>query len=223
MSELDGMQLRYLVDISSADGNVFPDNEITVLGKGWDRGIGKGIPAKLIDLLDSEKDGTFGPYHDDGVPDAAGTGYWKNIHWQLEKAQRQRFNLAVLDNMENEHFKLFELKRAIDVVLTYKMGVLLKNPEKINENPISLVEHINTFGIIVEENCGTPVSMDKLRRDAHKPDLPVWFVGRSFADEWVRHTAIDAVHYHHMGVSISNEMTWLSSRDILLPKQRVQA
>ena len=193
MSDLQGIPLRYLVDTDKYTEYYDPTQqdipyEVLVVSRHWDKRAPRGIPAKLIDLLSTE----YGPFIEEGVPDPAKPGFWKNLHFQLEKAQNQGFKLVVIDNMENKNFNQYELKRTIDVVYTYKLninrpegiGVILKNVTQINVHELnSLISHINVFGIISEENnnaknwaggpSGVVKQLDMLRRNAEKPDLPL--------------------------------------------------
>src|SRR6266566_9253689 len=234
MSDLQGIPLRYLVDTDKYTEYYNPTQqdipyEILVVSRHWDKRAPRGIPAKLIDLLSTE----YGPFIEEGVPDPKGVGFWKNLHFQLEKAQNQGFKLVVLDNMENKNFSQFELKRAIDVVYTYKLninkpegvGVILKNVTQITTfiDFIPLVSHINVFGLIEEENCGNPVLLDMLRRNAENPDLPIWFITKSYGKEWAQRIVDEAAQFSNIGVTYSNDaLLYSSSNDLLTPKLRVQ-
>ncbi|HYT41505.1 MAG TPA: hypothetical protein VEP90_04120 [Methylomirabilota bacterium] len=232
MSDLQGIPLRYLVDTDKYTEYYDPTQqdipyEILVVSRHWDKRAPRGIPAKLIDLLSTE----YGPFIEEGVPDPKGTGFWKNLHFQLEKAQNQGFKLVVLDNMENKNFNQYELKRAIDVVYTYKLninrpegiGVILKNVSQITtfEDLNPLISHINVFGLIAEY-CGNPVRLDMLRRDAEKPDLPIWFITKSFGKEWAQRIVDESTSFCNIGITYSSDaILYSNSNDLLVPKLRV--
>ena len=215
--ELFGLPLRYLKGRSNDNPYKGSRDEIVLVGYEATHVPPSGIPVKYCTLLDQENDGRSGPYLSPNVPDPKQSGYYRNIHNQLELAQNQRFKLIEWDHAADEHLDEFDVKRAIDLALVYKIGVLFKNPGAIKKyNPTEHIKHPNVFGIIVEKECGSVMAMDSLRRAAGKPELPIWFV--AYGDRrWADVMAIDAKKYINVGVTFSPTGEYEDSIDILVP------
>ena len=231
--ELYGLSLRYLIGGWDDDPSIEPETNV-IYEFGYDvlRPSKSGAMAiKYGNLLDQSKTDRYGPYlvstgnalaYDLKVPDPKHTGYYRNIHSQLELAQKFGYKLIEWDNADNENFALFDVKRAVDVSMTYKIGVIFKNPGLIKFDITSLIAHPNVYGMIVEENCGTASAMDKLRRDAKKPLLPIWFVSYGSTDRWAQETAIEARPFYHIGISHSYNGRYNHSLDVLKPRVRTE-
>jgi hypothetical protein len=231
--ELYGLSLRYLIGGWDDDPSIEPETDV-IYEFGFDvqrPSRSSMLAIKYGNLLDQSKTDRYGPYlvptgnalaFNLKVPDPKKTGYYLNIHSQLELAQKFGYKLIEWDNPDNENFVLFDLKRAIDVAMTYKIGVIFKNPGLIKFDITPLIAHPNVFGMIVEENCGIVPALDKLRRDAKKPLLPIWFVSYGSSDQWAQDIATEARRFFHMGVTHSYNGRYNQSLDVFKPRIRVE-
>ena len=175
---------------------------------------------KYCNLFDEKNTGQYGPYlHDsdtaqnygEGQVDPKGAGWAKNIQEQLDRAKG--FTYVEWDNPD-----AYPVSAVLDAISrTEKAGlkVIAKNPGIVPGDDVSYVKRC--YGIIVEEGAGTPLEMDKLRRDAGKPDLPVWFVAFGDGKAWATQTANEARQYTNMGVTYSTQGEYGNSTDILKP------
>jgi len=214
--ELYGLPLRYLINRDIEDEWEAKDDEVIVVGPDHIRKTKRGISVKYCTLY---KDGkALDPGTDQKKYTPETSIYYKNLHDQFGITQKYGFKLIVLDNLNDPTFNEFCVRRAVDLAFVYKLGVILKNPQ-LSFNALDLLKHPDVFGMIIDR-AGTPATMDKLRRDAGKPLLPIWYIG-SGEREALDNIAIDAVHYHHIGVSFSSKGEYQNSIDILRPKVRI--
>ena len=105
---------------------------------------------------------------------------------------------------------------AIELASSYGLKVIAKNPGLLGD-ATSYVAHPNVYGIIVEHGAGSPDEMDALRRQAGKPEIPVWFVTFGAGREWALSTADAAKNYRGMGVTYSSAGEYGNVVDILSP------
>ena len=105
---------------------------------------------------------------------------------------------------------------AIDLAASYDRKVIAKNPGLVSD-PTSYIAHPNVHGVIVERGAGNAGDMDRLRRKAGKPSLPVWFVAFGNGRAWASGIASAAKSYRNMGVTYSSAGEYGNSIDILRP------
>ena len=170
----------------------------------------------------------YGPYlpHDDiyrqygeGRPDPQGQGFRRNLVEQLDRCKQLGHVLVEEDNPDS--YPLSAVMLGLALAQERGLGVIAKNPLLMKEGAPSYVAHPNVFGIIVEEDCGTPAEMDRLRRSADKPELPVWFVSYGDGRSWALQAAkeIQAAGYVNMGVTYSRIGEYGNSENVLTPMQ----
>ena len=130
----------------------------------------------------------------------------------------QGFEYVELDNPDAYDIK--DVIGAIELAATYGLKVIAKNPELIERGSVEYVAHPNVYGIVVEKLAGNPLGMNDLRRDAHKPDLPVWFVSFGDGAKWADNAAITIrlAGSRNMGVTWSRHGEYVTSEDILRPR-----
>ena len=154
----------------------------------------KGMAIAYCNLFDEEGTGKYGPYlhtsdtakqYGEGQIDPAGPGWDKNLREQFLRRKRQGFAYVELDNPDA--YRLSDVLRAVDRAGEYGLKVIAKNPLLMEGDPTPYLAHPDVFGAIVERGAGDPVRMDRLRKAAGKPDLPIWFVafgaGRAWAED----------------------------------------
>ena len=234
--------LRYLINRDVEDKWEANKDEVIVLSTfdmsmAINKTMKEGVPVRYVDLLQDgnalplEKEETvsviFGQSHTKRV-----YPFYENIHVQFEQAQKYGFKFVVLDHGDSYPeievkraggtYLESPVKRAVDVALTYKLGVILVNPHLYSFNINSLLAHINVHGIIIDTiKPISPATIDMTRRTADVPDMPVWYVASGDENKKaIENIAIDAVHYHHMGVSYSSKEKYVNSLDLLRPKQK---
>ena len=220
LDELSSAVMRYLIDRPATEKWPAKPDEVVVTSN--DRPMGSGaIAVKHINLFDDTGTGRFGPYINQhtNIPDPKGKeqGYYRNLHRQFELAQHYGFKLCVLDNIACEHFEQFDVKRAIDLALTYKIGVLLRNVGSIKYDVAPLLEHYNVFGMI-EDNTSSPQVMDNMRKSVKRDLMPVWYVGHNDLD--ALNSVVATIQTHkllYMSVTYSLSGTYTDSVDLLKP------
>jgi hypothetical protein len=225
---LFGMPLDYLIGADGPQGGTAGRITETPFGA-RPAAAGSSVAYCNLRCEDGEPD-EFGPYlpHDDifaqykeGRPDPQGQGFQRNIVEQLDRCRQLGHTLVEEDNPDS--YELPAVMLGIDLAQQRGLGVVAKNPGLMKDGAPTYVAHPNVFGIIVEKDCGTPAQMDDLRRNAGKPDLPVWFVSfgdnRSSARRLAK--AITSAGFVNMGVTYSAQGEYESSEDILLPLARV--
>jgi hypothetical protein len=142
-----------------------------------------GIAIKYGNLFDEQNAGIYGPYlgtsdtaaeYNEGQIDPRGSGWLKNLRGQFERAKRQGFEYIELDNPDA--YSVREVVGAVDEAARFGLKVIAKNPMLLEGDPLPYLAHPNIHAIIVEKGAGAPPEMEKLRRAAGVPRLPVWFV-----------------------------------------------
>lgn len=218
--------LRYLIGADSDQQLTGVAGEIIEVGYDVRDVPHLGTAIKYCNLLDEKHSGDYGPYlkmtgtakqYNEYVPDPDQEGFQDNLDDQFERADHDGFAYVELDNPDDKHFKFKHLKMAVDLAESYGLKVIFKNPLVIDYDVKELIAHPNVYGIIVEKDAGNPVQMDKLRRDAGKQFLPVWFVSFGDGKRWTQDIAIDAAHYKNMGVTYSSDGEYGNCVDILRP------
>ena len=176
---LAGKPLRYLIGGSAGQGH---DAEVTMVSFSTNSPVKHGISIAYCNLFDEHNSGRYGPYlhnsdtakqYNEGQVDPKGAGWEKNLREQYERRSKAGFEYIELDNPDA--YKIKDVIGAIELAATYNLKVIAKNPG-ITDDPVSYVSHPNVYGIIVEKGAGGATDMEKLRKKAGKPDLPVWFV-----------------------------------------------
>jgi hypothetical protein len=220
---LEGKPLRYLIGASApVQGK---DSEVTEVGYDVDGVPHSGFAIAYCNLFDEENTGRFGPYlhtsdtaaqYGEGQIDAAGPGFEKNLREQFARRKAQGFQYIELDN--SDAYRIQDVIRAIELAASYGFKVIAKNPGLMaEEESRAYIAHPSIVGIIVEKDAGDAISMDRLRRRANRPTLPVWFV--AFGDDrtWAGNIARYAAGYNHMGVTYSSAGEYGNAIDLLRP------
>lgn len=212
--------LRYLIGADQPE----PD-DTTITEVGYDCGLIKGECIAYCNAFDEKNTGRFAPYrsmsdtakeYNEGEIDPTGQGFKKNLIEQFARRKSQGFRLVEIDNMDAYESRY--VLQAVDLAQLYGFGVFAKNPGLVDGSR-DYVAHKAVVGIIVEKNAGTPWEMDKLRRLAGKPLLPVYFVSFGRSKAWATQTAKDAQIFYHMGVTHSPKGEYASVQDLLIPRQ----
>lgn len=223
INPLAGKALRYLIGAESV--GMGDPGMITVVPYDH-KPVRNGWSVGYCNLLEeTTKAGRYPPYinltdtakeYDERVIDPRGLGWTRNLTEQFALRKQQGFEYIELDNPDAYSIK--DVLGAIDAAQLYGLKVIAKNPIEMKRGALEYVEHPNVYGAIVEKGAGDPESMDALRQDAGKPDLPVWFVSFGDGKMWARKTAKRASRYRNMGVTYSTRGEYENAQDILLPK-----
>lgn len=220
---LAGKQLRYLIGGSAGPGH---DDEVTMVSYSTNSPVRRGISIAYCNLFDENNSGKYGPYlHDsdtakqynEGQVDPKGEGWEKNLRDQFERRSKAGFEYIELDNPDA--YKIKDVIGAIELAATYNLKVIAKNPG-ITDDPVRYVSHPNVYGIIVEKGAGTAANMERLRKRAGKPDLPVWFVAFGSGRKWADGVANNAKNYRNMGVTYSSRGEYGNALDVLNPADK---
>lgn len=225
---LAGLPFRYLIGADYAFAGM--PGTITVVPYGHAKAF-HGITIGYCNLFDELNTGEYGPYlhtsdtaaeYNEGQIDPTGPGWIKNLSEQFRDRQKQGIEFVELDNPDA--YNMTAVRMALDYAWSaFKLKCVAKNPGLCPE-PVKYLAHSNVYGAIVENGAGSASQMDKHRREAGKPDLPVWFVffnkgnGRMIADDVVRE--IREKRYRNMGVTFSSARAeYGSSEDLLRPSE----
>jgi hypothetical protein len=220
---LAGKPLRYLIGGSSGPGH---DDEVTMVSYSTNSPVKHGISIAYCNLFDENNSGKYGPYlhnsdtakqYNEGQVDPKGAGWEKNLREQFERRRKAGFGYIELDNPDAYTIK--DVIGAIELAATYDLKVIAKNPG-ITDDPVRYVSHPNVYGIIVEKGAGGATDMEKLRRRAGKPDLPVWFVAFGSGKGWANSVASSAKNYRNMGVTYSSAGEYGNALDVLQPANK---
>ena len=217
---LTGKPLRYLIGAPSVGPG--RDDAVTVVP--YDsKPVKRGVSIGYCNLFDETNSGAYGPYlqpsdtaaqYNEGQINPLGPGWTKNLHEQFQRRRKQGFEYVELDNADGYAIK--DVIGAIELASSYGLKVIAKNPGLLGD-ATSYVAHPNVYGIIVEHGAGSPDEMDALRRQAGKPEIPVWFVAFGAGREWALSTADAAKNYRGMGVTYSSAGEYGNVIDILSP------
>ena len=220
---LAGKPLRYLIGGSSGPGH---DDEVTMVSYSTNSPVKRGLSIAYCNLFDETNSGKYGPYlhnsdtakqYNEGQVDPKGAGWEKNLREQYERRRKAGFEYIELDNPDAYNIK--DVISAIELAATYDLKVIAKNPG-ITDDPVRYVSHPNVYGIIVEKGAGGATDMEKLRRRAGKPDLPVWFVAFGSGKGWANSVASSAKNYRNMGVTYSSAGEYGNALDVLQPANK---
>ena len=219
---LAGRRLRYLIgcdaDVTGKDGEVF------VVGYDVDRPPLYGIGVGYCNLFDENHTGKYGPYlhssdtaarYREGQIDPRGPGFERNLREQLGRRKAQGFSYVELDNPDA--YSIATSVRAIELARAYGLGVVAKNPGLMEGDASLILRQGNVYGAIVEQDAGDPHGMEKLRRAAARPALPVWFVSFGAGRGWAERVAADAAEYSSMSVTYSSAGEYGNSIDVHPP------
>jgi len=223
---LAGLPLDYLIGADNPGPG--KDGRITEAGYDCAASRAHGISIKYCNLFDEKNSKRYGPYlnssdtarrYAEGQIDPKGDGWQRNLREQFARAKAQGFLYIELDNPDA--YSVMNVIGAIDLAQEYALRVIAKNPLACEWNPVSYIAHSNVYGVIVERGAGSPADMDKLRKNAGKPDLPVWFVafrkGSEDGRPWAGNAANAARAFKNVGVTFSPDGEYTSVEDILLP------
>jgi hypothetical protein len=219
---LAGKPLRYLIGTGSAGPG--RDDEVTVVSYSTASPVKRGISIAYCNLFDEHNSGRYGPYlstsdtarqYNEGQIDPRGPGWEKNLREQFERRRKHGFEYVELDNPDAYAIK--DVIGAIELAESYGLKVIAKNPGLLGGGATAYVAHRNVHGIIVERGAGGPTEMDRLRRRAGKPALPVWFVAFGSGRGWAGSIADSARNYRNMGVTYSSAGEYGNAIDILPP------
>jgi hypothetical protein len=222
---LGGMPMDYLIGNSNPQTGMA--GRITVVAYDINRVPAHGIGVGYCNLFEEAgRTGKYGPYlndsdtardYNEGQIDPKGTGWMRNLADQFRRRQKSGFKYIELDNPDA--YKTQDVNMAVSMASEYGLGVLAKNPHLCEPDPVSYLAHQNIYGAIVERGAGTARDMEHLRKEANRPNLPVWFVfhgsGHQIADETAR--IIRSAGYKNMGVTFSRKGEYGTSQDVLLP------
>jgi hypothetical protein len=220
---LAGKQLRYLIGGSAGQGH---DGEVTMVSYSTNSPVKRGISIAYCNLFDENNSGKYGPYlhnsdtakqYNEGQVDPKGAGWEKNLREQFERRSKAGFEYVELDNPDA--YRIKDVIGAIELAATYNLKVIAKNPG-ITDDPVRYVSHPNVYGIIVEKGAGGAADMERLRKRAGKPDLPVWFVAFGSGRSWAKGVASGAKSYRNMGVTYSSAGEYGNALDVLNPANR---
>jgi hypothetical protein len=220
---LAGKRLRYLIGATGAAAG--RDGEVTEVSYDAREPARRGVSIAYCNLFDQKNTGKYGPYlktserakqDHEGQIDPRGPGWEKNLRDQFERRKRQGFSYVELDNADA--YPIEDVIGAIELAGSHGLKVIAKNPLRLERAAAaSYVAHPNVYGVIVERGAGTPDDMDALRREAGKPDLPVWFVAFGSGRKWADKVAGTAKHFRGMGVTYSSDGEYGNAIDILPP------
>lgn len=218
MNPLAGRPLRYLI---GAD-NPGPARDGEIIEVGYDTPAPGGLAIGYCNLFDEHNTGALGPYlhtsdtaakYSEGQIDPKGAGWLKNLRQQFSRRAREGFSIIELDNPDAYSVK--DVVGAVDFAANeYGFKVVAKNPLIMSGDPLPYVAHGAVCGVIVERGAGNPADMHRLRCDAGKPDLPVWFVSFGHGWAWAENVARKAKGFTHMSVTYSRRGEYGSSETV---------
>lgn len=228
MNPLAGKPLRYLIgaDADSVGVRAGADDAVTEVPYDAEIPARAGLSVAYCNLFDEENTGDYGPYlnnsdtaeeYNEGQIDPRGPGWAKNLNEQFALRKQQGFEYIELDNPDAYDIK--DVIGAIDLAAQYGLKVIAKNPGLLERGGLQYVMHPNVYGIIVEKGAGSPTSMQELRVQANKPDLPTWFVAFGSGRSWAMSIAHKAMGMRNLGITYSRFGEYGSSEDILKPHQ----
>jgi hypothetical protein len=227
------MQLRYL--IGGDDSYRGADNEVVELSYDALHPAVHGTSVKYGNLFNEKYDeqsaserAYYGPYleqgdtaqqYNEGQIDPHGQGWNRNLDDQFGRAVGTGFSIIELDNPDS--YALEDVINAVARAHEAGLKVMAKNAPicKPSREIASYLGHPAVVGVVIEKDCGTPDTMDLLRKSAAKPDLPVWFVAFGMGRDWAERMAdkIRAGGYANMGVTYSEHGEYRDSEDVLVP------
>lgn len=158
-------------------------------------------------LYDQTGTGDYGPYlpdtgtsgeYGEKVVDPNGAGWTKLLTNELSFVSSG--DTVEWDNLDG--YPISAVMDAYDRTEAAGIKIVAKNPGLLRNPAAFLVlSHPAVTGCIVESGAGTPAIMDRLRKDAGKPDLPVWFVFFGTGRQEAEYCAAEARNYQNMGVT----------------------
>lgn len=223
INPLSGKRLRYLIGADADDIKLQAD-VVTVLPYDYDKPARNPLAVGYCNLFWQRGAPDCAPYlestdtaeeYDERVIDPRGPGWLKNLNWQFSRWKKLGVLYVELDNADA--YSIAAIVVAIDTAQLYGLKVIAKNPGNVKRGALEHVSHPNIYGMIVEKGAGSPREMNDLRRDANKPDLPIWFVAFGKGKAWANDTAKHARNYHNMGVTYCDDGEYETARDILIP------
>ncbi len=234
-SALAGKPLRYLIGARDVDWESFDAMGVIEVGYDID-----AVPPALRDRVIGygnfwdekyEEDGPrFGPYlkptdtarhYDEGVIDPKGPGWKKNLVAQFERRARQGIRIIELDNPDP--YPTPPVLQGYDLALEHGLSVIAKNPF-ICADGVALMAHRAVVAAIMEtDNEGMPADLHRMRIEAGRPDLPIWFVGFGHASEraHTQQIAHQAAAFKGIGVTFcegSGRDEYVNYKDLLIPR-----
>lgn len=235
--DLTGARLRYLIGTDGpypSRAEIVRDNLVVEVSYDYKGRAPHPTAIKYGNLFDEKYNaasgtGAFGPYAEpsdtasqwgEGQIDPGGAGWEKNLRHQFDRAIAAGFRRIELDNPDSYRVAavLDAYRRAGDRGLR----LVAKNPgcTDYNEDTTLLVAHPLVDGVIVEQGCGTPESMDAMRSRAGKPNLPVWFVAHGPGQvQWAGRLAATIRQHGFIGMGVTHGgKDYTSSKDVLIPK-----
>jgi lysozyme family protein len=217
--------LRYLIAVDDQLQGV-PGEMIEVGYDGPKPKIGGAV--RYCNLFDQTGTGKYGPYltatdtaaeYDELVVDPKGAGWKKLLADQCAAAEFADFDTIEFDNPDG--YTAAAVLSAVQYAADQGLRVLAKNPLLCDWDAVPYVKHPAVTGVVVEEDevDATPAAYDVLRKQAGKPQLPIYFV--AFKDRkkdgtaWATATAKAAAKYSNMFVTMSADGEYTSSMDVL--------
>lgn len=194
-SPIAGKILHYKIGVSFDEGQ---PNVLTITGYNTARPVPVGIAGAYINARQEQKGRKAGIEYmpEDDIERGYGepapvfdTGYfWDNLIGQATRLRKLGIIYVDVDNLDT-----YGAKNAIRILdKLHEMGfkVLLKNPNLIKGDNVSLLRHPAVVAMLCEEDEDTTAkSLDDLRKRALRPDLPIRVVtygDREWADDIVQ-------------------------------------
>jgi hypothetical protein len=228
MNPLAGLSLSYL--IGRNDPGPGADGVLTVAGYDATAPCENGVSAgycnlfneKYADQSDAER-AKYAPYlhtsdvadeYNEGQIDPEGQGWNRNLDEQFARRRAQGFRIIELDNPDA--YVTSDVVDAIDRMFASGIRMTLAKNAALCSEPATYLRHPAVCGVIVERNCGTPNLMHRIRVEAGKPDLPVWFVAFGSGRDWAERMADEAAGYTEMSVTYYGLGEYAGEREEIL-------
>jgi hypothetical protein len=225
---LQGLSLAYL--IGRNEPGLGADGILTVAGydatapctNGMSVGYCNLFNEKYSEQSDAER-AKYAPYlhtsdvadeYNEGQIDPAGRGWNRNLDEQFVRRLAQGFRIIELDNPDA--YETSDVVAALDRMVASGIRMTLAKNAALCSEPATYLCHSAVCGVIVERNCGPPDLMHRIRTEAGKPNLPVWFVAFGGGYEWAELMATEAAEYVEMSVTYYEIGEYAGGREELL-------
>jgi hypothetical protein len=194
----------------------------TPCDKGYSAGYCNFFNEKYDEQSDAER-AKYAPYlyssdvaeeYGEGQIDPAGQGWNRNLDEQFARRLDQGFHIIELDNPDA--YDTSDVVTALDRMVASGIPMALAKNAALCSAPATYLRHPAVVGVIVESYCGAPDLMDRIRIEAGKPDLPVWFVAFGSGRAWAEMMATEAAEYKEMSVTYYELGEYAGGREELL-------
>jgi hypothetical protein len=223
-----GLSLAYFIGRNEPGPGT--DGVLTVAGYDATAPCENGMSAGYCNLFNEKYDeqsdaerAKYAPYlhtsdvadeYNEGQIDPEGQGWNRNLDEQFARRRAQGFRIIELDNPDA--YVTDDVIAALDRMFASGIRMTLAKNAALCSEPATYLRHPTVCGVIVERNCGTPDLMDRIRIEAGKPDLPVWFVAFGSGWEWAHRMAEEAAGYIEMSVTYYGLGEYAGEREELL-------